>query len=202
MATQDLPASTAAGAARLTLSLSVSASGFVGFFTGQRTIRSNAADRLRATLTYAPCSGVEAALRESFLFGVISNGDYIRLPLPHRLTRRGTMAGSPVVTSNTPAGSRTLPITTTAGATLLGGDWIGVGGNLLQCSHNNATASGAGAMSLALVLPTQKAIVAGAAVAYNAPTGVWQIDTDGLEIDYSAPVIQGGIAIPLLQVIL
>ena len=57
-------------------------------------------------------------------------------------------------------------------------------------------------MSVPLVLPTQKAITAGAAVAYSSPTGVWQIDTDGLEIDYSAPVIQGGIAIPLLQVIL
>ena len=53
-----------------------------------------------------------------------------------------------------------------------------------------------------LVLPTQKSITAGAAVVYAAPTGVWQIDEDGVQLDYTAPVIQGGIAVPLLQVIL
>lgn len=202
MATQDLPAATAAAAAQLSISLSVSASVSTGFFTGQRTVRSNAADRLRATLTYGPCRGAEAAAREAFLLGVISAGDFIRLALPHRLTRRGTMAGSPVVTSTTAAGSRTLAITTTAGATLLAGDWFSVGGNLLQCGSAHATANGSGAMLVPLTLPTQKSITAGAAVVYNAPTGVWQIDDTGLQLDYSAPVIQGGIAIPLLQVIL
>lgn len=202
MATQDLPSRVAASASRLTLSLSVSASVSTGFFTGQRTVRSNSADRLRATLIYSPCNAVEAAYRESFLFGVISAGDFIRLALPHRLQRRGTMAGSPVVTSNTAAGSRTLPITTTAGATLLPGDWISVGGNLLQCGYAGATANGSGAMSLPLTLPTQKAITAGAAVVYTAPTGVWQIDDEGVQLDYSAPVIMAGFAVPLLQVIL
>jgi len=202
MATQDLPPEIGAAAARLSLSLAVSASVSTGFFTGQRTVRSNAADRLRATLTYPPCNAVLAASREAFLFGVISAGDYIRLALPHRLQRRGNMAGSPVVTSNTAAGSRTLPITTTAGAYLLPGDWIGVGGNLLQCGYAGATANGSGAMTVPLTLPTQRAITAGAAVAYNAPTGVWQIDDEGVQLDYSAPVILGGIAVPLLQVIL
>ena len=202
MATQDLPTAMARAAARLSRSLSVSASVSTGFFTGQRTVRSNLADRLRATLIYGPCSGAAAADREAFLFGLISTGDFIRLALPHRLTRRGSMAGSPVVTSTTAAGSRTLPITTTAGATMKSGDWIGVGGNLLQCGYGGATANGSGAMTMPLVLPTQKSITAGAAVVYAAPTGVWQIDEDGVQLDYTAPVIQGGIAVPLLQVIL
>lgn len=202
MATIDLPAAEAAAAARLSISVAISASASTGFFTGQRTIRSNSADRLRAILTLPPCKGAVAAARESFLFALASSGDYVRLPMPHRLKLRGTMAGSPTVTSNTAAGSRTLPITTTAGATLAPGDWIGVGGNLLQCSYAGATANGSGAMTVPLVLPTQKAITATAAVAYVAPTGVWQLDDDGIQLDYSAPVIMGGIAIPLLQVIL
>ena len=202
MATQDLPASIAASSARLTLSLSISASVSTGFFTGQRTVRSNSADRLRATLYYSPCNAVAAASREAFLFGVISSGDFIRLALPHRLRRRGSMAGSPVVTSNTAAGSRTLPISTTPFATMLPGDWISIGGNLLQCGYAGATADGTGAMSMPLTLPTQKAITAGAAIVYTAPTGVWQIDDEGVQLDYSAPVIMGGIAVPLLQVIL
>lgn len=202
MATQDLPTAMARAAARLSLSLSVSASVSTGFFTGQRTVRSNLADRLRATLIYGPCSGAAAADREAFLFGLISTGDFIRLALPHRLQRRGTMAGSPVVTSNAAAGVRTLQITTTAGATLLPGDWISVGGNLLQCAYGGATANGSGGMSMPLVLPTQKAITAGAAVTYIEPKGVWQIDDEGVQLDYSAPVIMAGFAVPLLQVIL
>lgn len=200
MATIDL--ASGVGVARLSLSVAVSASGFTGFFTGARQRRSNLADRLRATLTLAPCRGAEAAAREAFLFAMVSNGDYVRLPMPHRPGRRGTMAGSPVVATTTAAGARTLPITTTAGATLLAGDWIAVGGNLLQCAYAGATANGSGAMSLPLTLPTQKAISAGAAVSYSQPTGVWELEDDGLQLDYSPASVQAGIALPLLQVIL
>jgi hypothetical protein len=38
-------------------------------------------------------------------------------------------------------------------------------------------------------------------VQWNAPTGLWELDDDGLQLDYSAPVVQGGFAIPLRQVI-
>lgn len=199
MATIDIPDTVAA---RLSLSVEVSYSGYVGFFTGARQRRSHLVDRLRATLTLPPCRAHTAAQREAFILAVLSTGDYLRLALPHRLRRRGTMAGSPTVTTTTAAGARTLPITTTPGATLLAGDWISVNGNLLQCAYANATADGAGAMLLPLVLPTQKAITAGAAVEYTGPTGVWELEDSGLALDYSAPVIQAGVALPLLQVIL
>lgn len=201
MATRAWPTTRAFAAAQLALSVQVSASRSAGFFTGVVTTRSNLADRLRATLTLPPCSAAAAAEREAFLLGIASTGDYISMALPHRLTRRGTMAGSPVVTSNTAAGSRSLPVTTTAGATLLAGDWFAVGGNLLQCAYAGAVANGAGAMTVPLVLPTQEALTAGAAITYAAPVGTWQLDDSGLELFYTAPVIQGGIALPLLQVI-
>lgn len=201
MATIDLPSGV--GAARLSLSVAVSASSYTGFFTGARQSHSNLADRLRATLTLPPCRDASTvAVRESLIMQLLSTGDYLRLPLPHRMARRGTMAGSPVVATATAAGARTLPITTTAGATLAAGDWIGVSGNLLQCAYMGVTADGSGAMSVPLVLPTQKAISAGAAVSYTAPTGVWQIEDAGLQLDYSPAGIQSGLALPLLQVIL
>lgn len=189
-------------AARFSLSVAVSASSYTGFFTGNRQRKSHLADRLRATLTLAPCRGSVADERAAFLLALASTGDFLRMPMPQRMRLRGTMAGSPVVTTTTVAGARTLPITTTAGATLLAGDWIGVGGNLLQCAYAGAVANGAGAMSVPLVLPTQRAITAGAAVSYVAPTGVWEMDDAGLQLDYSPASVQGGIAIPLQQVIL
>jgi len=86
-------------------------------------------------------------------------------------------------------------------ASLAAGDFIGVSGNLLQVAYAGATEGGAGLMTVPLLYPVQKAISSGAAVAWNAPTGTWQLDTDGLELDYSPGNIQGGIAVPFRQVV-
>jgi hypothetical protein len=80
------------------------------------------------------------------------------------------------------------------------GDFIGIGGNLLQVAYPGATANDAGAMTVPLVYPAPKAITSGAAVTLSAPTGTWELDTDGLQLDYTAGVIQQGIALPFRQV--
>lgn len=201
MATVAWPTSAAFQAARFSIGVQVSASRYTGFFTGTTTARSNLADRLRATLTLSPCTAAGGAEREAFLMRIASTGDTITMVMPHRPVRRGTMAGSPVVASNTAAGARTLPVTTTAGATLLPGDWFSIANNLLQCAYPGATADGAGAMSVPLTLPLQKAVTAGNALTYTAPVCAWQLDDTGLQLDYSAPVVQAGIALPLLQVV-
>ena len=86
--------------------------------------------------------------------------------------------------------------------TLQAGDFIAVAGNLLQVAYGGATLNDAGAGTVPLTLPVQRAITAGAVVNVSAPTGLWELDDDGLQLDYSAPVVQGGIAIPLRQVVL
>jgi len=86
-------------------------------------------------------------------------------------------------------------------ATASAGDFIGIGGNLLQVAYPGATANDAGAMTVPLVYPVQEAISNGAAVTLLGPTGTWELDTDGLQLDYSAGNIQGGIAVPFRQVI-
>ena len=85
--------------------------------------------------------------------------------------------------------------------TLSAGDWLGVGGNLLQVAYGGATLSDIGAGVVTLTMPLPAAITSGAAVTWSAPTGLWQIDADRTQLDYSAPVVQGGVAIPLRQVI-
>ena len=44
-------------------------------------------------------------------------------------------------------------------------------------------------------------MTAGAVVDVSTPRGVWELDDEGLQLDYSARVVQAGIAIPLRQVV-
>lgn len=87
--------------------------------------------------------------------------------------------------------------------TLLGGDFLGIGGNLLQVAYSGSSRNAASDnMDVPLTLPLQKALTTGAAVTWSAPTGLWELDMDGMQLDYSAPVLQGGVALQLRQVIL
>ncbi len=86
--------------------------------------------------------------------------------------------------------------------TLIGGDFLAVGGNLLQVAYVGVTLTDAGAGTVPVTLPLPKALSSGAAVSWSAPTGVWELDDDGLQLDYSAGILQGGVAIPLRQVVL
>lgn len=79
------------------------------------------------------------------------------------------------------------------------GDFIGVGGNLLQVAAP-AVGDSTGALALQLTTPSQKAITAGAAAVLSAPTGVWELEDTGLQVDYSAPIIQGPMVLRFRQV--
>jgi hypothetical protein len=360
MAIIDWPTDRAFQGAQFSLGLDVSESTSTGFLTGNRTRRSNLVDRLTGMLTLPPCFDRRGgAVREAFMMGWRSNGDWVRMGMPHRRRPYGTLAGAPVVASAVAAGARSITLkdgnglnllinpsfervalapwtvtggtvaavrsvdtafvqtysvkldNSTAGAghylgqlvpcrpstqytlaafvrnngitasalddrsisisdlplvayaqdatlttshplftwtlkqvsittgpsathldvrlyspqgtvywdavqltegsilpffeeapTLLGGDCFGIGGNLLITSFagavRNATTD---FLDVPLATPVQRAIAAGATVAWNAPTGLWELDADGLQLDYSAPSLQAGFAIPLRQVI-
>lgn len=84
---------------------------------------------------------------------------------------------------------------------LLAGDFISVGSNLLQVAYGGATLNDAGAGAIPLALPLQRPLVAGAVVNVSAPAGVWELDDEGLQLDYSARNVQAGVAVPLRQVV-
>ena len=87
-------------------------------------------------------------------------------------------------------------------ATLLGGDFLGIGGNLLQTAYAGGIANDAGAIVVPLTLPLCRPVTAGAVVTLAQPVGLWQIDTtDGINFDFSAMSLQLGVTIPFRQVI-
>ena len=85
--------------------------------------------------------------------------------------------------------------------TLLAGDVLGVGGNLLLVGYAGASGTRYGAVTVPLVTPLPKAVAQGAAVTAAAPTGLWELDDDGLTLDYGPAAVQEGVAIPLRQVV-
>lgn len=94
------------------------------------------------------------------------------------------------------------PVVWPGRATLVGGDYLAIGGNLLCVDYSGATATDFGVMSsVPLSLPLQKAVVSGATVTASAPTGLWELDDSGLQLDYSARTLQAGFAIPIRQYI-
>jgi hypothetical protein len=175
-----------------------------GFYSGLRTRRSNLADRMRGVWVLPPCNAAVAGLREGLITHLRSTGDWVRFGVPHRKTPIGTARGTMTASASAAAGARTLVIAgTAAGATLLAGDFLGTGGNLLEVGYSSPTAAanGSGIITITLAMPLPKAVTGGAAIVWDAPTGVWELDGDVMPLEYNRPVIQSGIAIPFRQVV-
>jgi hypothetical protein len=131
-------------------------------------------DRLMCSLVLPANTHGGAAAVEAFLASF--RGQVRTIDLWHftRPAPRGTMRGSPVLSANAAQGAASLSITTTANATLLAGDMIGVGGLLLMVQAD-AQANGSGAMTVTIVNRLRKALTSGAAVAWDKPTAPFRL---------------------------
>jgi hypothetical protein len=169
-------------------------------FTGQTQSVSHLADRLMCTITLPPCTREQAGQREAFFMSLASTGDWVSLGLKNRPVPFGTLRGTPTAQASAAAGARTISVQTTAGATLIGGDALGINGQLLLTAYAGATANGSGVMSLPLVLPIRAAISSSAALTWNAPTATWQLASDSIEFSYPSYSLQDGMQITLREV--
>lgn len=84
--------------------------------------------------------------------------------------------------------------------TLLAGDMLELGGNLLVVSPAGATGLSTGFMTVPLALPAPADASADAVVIAEGPKGVWELSTDGILLDYSRGSVQQGISLPFRQV--
>lgn len=199
MATLDWPGARWATPSTLRWTVQSQKAQWSAAYTGQAQRITHLADRWRCTMTLPVCRGVDAAAREAFLAGLQRSGDLVRLWHVARPQPLGTMRGSPTASAAS-RGATTLVITTTAGATLLGGDMFGVAGQLCQVAYPGATANGSGVMSVPLVMPLRVAVTNGAAVTWDRPTGTFQLLGADYGADYVAPRIQMGPELQFLEV--
>lgn len=92
------------------------------------------------------------------------------------------------------------PTAVLTGARVQAGDMLSVGGNLLMVSAEAASNStGNLVVPLALELPAD--VTVDTPVEVISPTGVWELATDGIALDYSRGSVQQGIALPFRQVV-
>jgi hypothetical protein len=185
----------------LSFGASTPKSAFAGFFTGQIQSIGHLSDRLRCTVTLPPCNAADGQAREAFFLALASTGDWVRMHHLHRTEPLGTLRGLPTVATSALAGARTLQVQTTAGATLIGGDMLSTGNQLLMTAYAGATADGAGVIAMPLVLPLALAVSAGASVAWQAPTALFQLASDLAEVGYGRGRWQAVLDLPFVQVL-
>jgi len=201
MATLDWPSTRAFQPASITWGARTPKSTWRAFFTGQRQQVSHAADRLRATLELPPCLPADAGRREAYLLALARTGDWVRLRHYAREAPAGTLRGSPLVNANAAAGATSIVLKNCAtGATLIGGDMLGIGGNLLTVAYAGAVEAGGGLMTVPLLLPLRVAVATDNAVTWDKPTGTFQFEPDAVDMEYTAPRVQRGVSLQFTEV--
>lgn len=129
-------------------------------------------ERWLATVTVSPRTHDEAADLEAWVASMRGMTNWVQLYHLQRPEPRGTMRGAPTVQA-TAAGLGSLRINTTAGATLLAGDMIGISGLLLQVQQR-CVADGTGLLIVPIVNRLRKALAGGAPVVWSRPTALFR----------------------------
>lgn len=108
------------------------------------------------------------------------------------------MRGSPTLSAAASAGATSLSITTTAGATVLKGDMVKIGSQLMQ-STTDATADGSGALTLPIAPMVRTTVASGQAVSWDAPTATFILTQSDVRSGYR-PGIGEAISLEFVEV--
>jgi hypothetical protein len=195
MATVDWPTSPAFRAREITLGVDVPKSAWSGFFTANSQSISHLADRLTLSLELPPCTPQEAGEREAGFLDLVSQGHQVRLWHMARPEPQGTLRGAPTVAAAASAGARQVLVQSVPGATLLAGDLLGVGNQLLPVGPAGAVANGVGLLTVPLSLPLRVSLASGAAVIWQAPRGLFQLVQSSVALTYGRAAWQRAVSL-------
>lgn len=140
--------------------------------------------RWATTLSWANLDAADAALMRAFLYALRGRAGRFYVPHPVVKRPRGTAGGAPLVAGAGQAGATLATDGWTAGATLLVGDFIGFGASEVRCVISNATADGAGAMSILLDEPMRASPADNSALVLVEPTAIMMLTADDIELAF------------------
>lgn len=141
----------------VSLSQDVNARSFASPFGGSEQAVDMLNDRWRLSMELPPCSQPEAAKREAFINALRGQVNHTELYHFGRPYPQGTLASCQGLVYDAPQGGDSITIATTAGATLLAGDMLGVDGLLLQC-RADCTADANGLLVVPLANRLRRAV--------------------------------------------
>lgn len=119
---------------------------------------------------------------------------HLRRPRP-----QGTLRGTPTVSGAVAQLANLVNIQSTAFATVLAGDQIGINGQLVRVM-SSVTANGAGLLTGVEVMPRFRAAVAsGASVAWDRPTANFMLKADGVPVAFRPGMFEGS-SLDLIEV--
>lgn len=96
----------------------------------------------------------------------------------------GTMRGSPTLGATVAQLANTATIATAAGKTLVAGDMIGLGGQLVRVMVD-AVADGSGNLAIEFAPRARASIASGSAVVWDKPTANFILASNGAPVDWS-----------------
>ncbi|MFC5524013.1 hypothetical protein [Polaromonas jejuensis] len=149
-------------------------------------------------------SQAEAAIWRNLILQLQGMTHQLALPDLANLTPRGTMRGTLTLSAQANAGDTSLTITGGAGqanATLLTGDWIGIGSGGQRQLLNIAgdyTANGAGVIVVNISQPVRWQQAASSAVIWDGPTALFRQTSTDSSWDYE-PGIRNGYSLDLME---
>lgn len=139
------------------------------------------ASRWVGTLTYPNQTNAERAVVEALLANVRGKAGRISMGHPLRRVPRGTMRGTPTLAASASALAVTLNITGTG--TLMAGDMLGVGGELVMVTADNPALT-----AVPITPPLRVAKSSGATVTWDWPRAVFMLETNEVRIPFGAKV--------------
>lgn len=156
-------------------------------------------DRWLFSLEYSPHTLADQSALEAFWFRV--RGQVNRVSMWHfgRPIPRGTMRGSPSLGSTAGRGSTTLSINTSDTATMLAGDMLGVGSQLVQVAQDTQ-ANGAGVMTLPITSPLRAQVASGTTLVWDHPTAIFMLSSNETRVAYGVGAVHPGFGVDLVEV--
>lgn len=148
-------------------------------YTLQQQVQEHPGQAWQAEITLPPMKRAEADAWTSFFLKLNGRRGTFLLGDPAAATPRGTVAGTPVVDGAHAVRLKTLALRgITVGTTLLAGDYVQVGSGATARLHknlNDATADGAGKMTLDIWPSLREALADGAAVVTASTVGLFRL---------------------------
>lgn len=143
---------------------------FSGYYSGQSQVIDLMGESWIAQFTLPARKGAALGAQREAMVARLRRSNTLLLWHLQRPVPRGTMRGTPTLSSAVAQLASTVNIQSTAGATLLDGDLIGLGGQVSMVD-GDYTANGSGVFSNVKIWPRARAAISsGAAVAWDKPT--------------------------------